>query len=159
MAMDVSRAPISEILRDASQTPPEVAKFDSLVFPATIGVNTLVQPGLVRVPSDYDFSCYGIRGFWQDPGTNPENQALVTFNAREQGRNYDIFTTDQNMAMLVGTSGPANDMIFPERTMFRAGSELQFRFTRAAGWTQGEIDILLGVVLFGEMIAKGIGRR
>ena len=152
--------PISELLRDAQETPPEVSKFDSLVFTATVsaaGALTASVP-LVRVPSDFDFSCYGMRGWCQNYGTLTSDIARVTFNIRESGRNKDLFTSDQNLAVLVTENGPANDMIFPERTLLRAGAELQPRFTFAAGWAVAEAR-LMGFVLFGQMIAKGIGRR
>jgi hypothetical protein len=156
--------PITELIRDASETPPEVSKFDSLVFTATLNNLTGVLVGqvpLIRIPSDYDFSCYGLRGWAQNPFENPFNIGLVTFNVRESGRNQDIFaTTDQQMASLVAPTGPANDLIFPERTLLRAGAELQARFTIAPGWVPGVAgNKLLGFILFGQSIAKGVGRR
>jgi hypothetical protein len=156
--------PITELVRDASELPPEVTKFDSLVFTASLASATGIltaQVPLIRVPSDYDFSCYGLRGWVQNPGDQPSNLGLITFNVRESGRNQDIFaTTDQQMASLVAPSGPANDLIFPERTLLRAGCELQARFTVAPGWiVSAGATKLVGFILFGQSIAKGIGRR
>jgi hypothetical protein len=155
------RKPITELVRDASELPPEITKFDSLIFTASVSTTgaLLASVPLLRIPSDYDFSCYGMRGWVQGYAGFGDNAALVTFNARESGRNQDIFATvDQNLASLVTPSGPANDLIFPERQLFRAGSELQARFSFAAGYST-PLNRLMGFIFFGQLIAKGVGRR
>jgi hypothetical protein len=154
------RRPITELIRDASDLYPEITKCDSLVFTANVGANGLLtaQIPMIRIPSDFDFSFYGLRGWAQDYATFADDAARVTFNVRESGRNQDIFpTTDQQMAALVTPGGPANDLIFPERTLLRAGSELTARMAIAAGWNKGAR--LLGFVMFGQMIAAEAGRK
>lgn len=132
----------------------EDSNVDAIMFFVDIpGTGVIAaQPPTVRVHPEFLFGMRKLYGFAQDPATNPENIAAVTFQIRELGRGIDVFTTSQNLALLV--AGGSSDWPFEWDTpwTFRDGAEIQVTFAVDPNlWTPGEAK-RVGISILGDKV-------
>jgi len=122
---------LSTHLRDILGLPPEVMRVDLVSVPVTIGADgAMAQPPMVSLHADYASELFAIAGFVQNPTIEPHLAPLVRFNAREDGRNFDIFSTDVEMSYLVSSFGPGHKLEFPRGAyVFRPGARVKVRFS------------------------------
>lgn len=145
-------------IKDVPVIAPEVAQLDIFNFEASIPASgAITQPTPVKVPSQYAFEIYGLRGYIQSPGDAVANFPLITFNVVEQGKR-SIFGTDQSMAALLNILGPADTIWFPRSCyLVSPGGELRTTFARGTGWGGG--TKLVGIQLIGGLVAPNKERR
>lgn len=87
---------------------PEDMRLEDLQFRVQIdptGAITFQTPSIMLI-SRYQFALRRIMGFALDPEFVGAAAALVSFQVREQGRNFDIFKRPISMASILSTSGP-----------------------------------------------------
>ncbi len=140
--------------RDVLGISPEVAHLDAIVLEGTVTSSTsITQPTSVRVPADYDFELFGIGACISNPSDTTADAALVSFNIREQGRNFDIFTSNVPLQQFVSTTGPNAPLLF-ERGLYKfsAGSDIKGTLYAKSGWGGGAKYVW--VTLLGNMIRK-----
>jgi hypothetical protein len=122
---------ITDHLREILRLPPELSRIDMVSFVCAIDANGIVtaQPGTVRLDPDYQHELFAIIGWSQNPAVAYAGIPYVTFNIREQGRNFDIFVTNANMAALTTNVGPGSQVEYPRGSyVFRKGADVQVRF-------------------------------
>jgi hypothetical protein len=103
---------LSAHFRDVLGITPEVAHLDVVDMPGTVTSSTsITQPSTVRVHSEMDFEVFGISAYISALATNFVDVALITFNIRESGRSFDMFTSDPNLSSFMNTSGSLPPMI------------------------------------------------
>ncbi|MFH1690393.1 MAG: hypothetical protein ABIE42_09180 [Candidatus Eisenbacteria bacterium] len=150
-------------IRDVLDLPPEVVRVDHLRWEATISTAGVVslQAVDVAIPKGMDFVLRRIRGYIQEAAADqiPDNWARITFKAREEGRNFDVFTSLISMAELLATLGPAPDMVFDTGIYrFSGGHAIKGTFavdTTATGpgaWTASVNQKVVGVVFTGDLV-------
>lgn len=145
-------------IKDVPAIAPEVAQIEIANFEASIPASgSITQPTTYKVPSQYAFEIYGLRGYIQSPGDSVANFPLITFNVAEQGKR-NIFGTDQSMASLLNILGPGETIWFPRSCyLVSPGGELKATFTRGTGWNGG--TKLVGIQLIGGLVAPNQARR
>jgi hypothetical protein len=87
---------------------PEDMRLEDLQFRVQIdptGAITFQTPAIMLI-SRYQFALRRIMGFAMDPEFAGTALSLVSFQVREQGRNFDIFKRPISLASIIGTSGP-----------------------------------------------------
>lgn len=153
-----SNSGLLQHLKDVPVLAPEVAQLDIFNFEASIPASgSITQPSTVKVPSQYAFEVFGIRGYIQSPGDAVANFPLITYNIQEQGKRA-MFGTDQSMAMLLNILGPAGTIWFPRSLyLVSPGGELKATFSRGTGWGGG--TKLVGIQLIGGLVAPNKERR
>ena len=148
---------VSSWLTEIQDIVPDIEKVDAITFTASVTAagGIVTQATQVRVNPDYDFVLFGIIGFLEDPNTSPADIARITFQCREAGRNYDVFTTPLNMGGLVGNSGPSAPIEWRPQGVyvFRHGAEIQPTFAITAALAAAG-PRTVGVILYGANVRK-----
>lgn len=153
--------PIENYLADIAKLPPELTRPEQLNFriqidrsgaPATITTTTPSR----RVEPEYVFALRRIKAFVSNPELNGIDVDLMEFQIRDQGRaRGGIFDSRVNMAVLVGPSGPAHDMVFDSFYAFVPGSDVIVDWTpdlTLLGGVQDETRVVYGVSLTGDLV-------
>lgn len=133
---------ITEHMEEILGLPPEIARIDAATFRCTTSAAGLVtaQPATVRLNTDYESEIFAMIGTCSEPN-EPAGAtngivfgSFLEFNVREQGRNFDMFTTNIPMSELVGLAGSLGQVEWPRGSyVFRAHADVQVRFTALAG--------------------------
>jgi hypothetical protein len=151
---------ITDHLREVLHLPPEISRIDMVTFVCDIAADGTIttQPGTVRLDPDYEHELFGIIGWMQDPENGFAAIPLVSFNIREQGRNFDIFVNNPRMAGLVTSVGTGNQVEYPRGAyVFRRGADVQVRFNVTDVVAYNALvdeDKLYGIVLLNNMARK-----
>lgn len=151
---------ITEHLREILDLPPELSRIDQISFACdiTAAAAAITQPATVRLNPDYQHELFAIIGYVNQPATDPGLPTLCNFNLREQGRNFDIWTTNSPMAMYVGPGGSYGMIEYPRGAyVFRSGADVQCRFqvpNAAAYIAAATIDKTWGITLLTNMVRK-----
>lgn len=66
------------------------------------------QSEAIQIVSRYNFAFRRVVGWIMDPDLAGPAPALLSFNVREQGRNFDVFKRPVSMQSLLSRSGSAN---------------------------------------------------
>lgn len=85
---------------------PEDMRLEDLQFRVQIDPlgNILFQTDPIMLVSRYNFAFRRIMGFMMDPDLAGASPALVNFQVKESGRNFDIFKRPVSIASLLGTA-------------------------------------------------------
>lgn len=153
------------LLRDLREIPPEVARFDHMRFEAQItAAGAIAQQAVaVRVPQGFDFAVRRITGYIQEAAADqtPDNWARIRFQCREEGRNFDTFTSRLSMASLLSVLGPSSGFDFdPLFFKFMGGHSVEPEFdinvaaTGPGAWTPSANVKVVGVVFLGTLVAN-----
>lgn len=105
---------------------PEDMRIEALEYRVQIAADGQIQfnTDAKQLVSNYTFTPRRIYGFAMDPATTGSSQALVSFNLREQGRNFDYFKNAVSMGDLVGPAGTLNPMIWDGTYINVPGTQL-----------------------------------
>lgn len=128
---------------------PEDMRIEALEYRVQIDAAGLIQfqTDAIQLVSNYTFTPRRIYGFVMDPATSGSAPALVTFNLREQGRNFDYFKRAVSMGDLVGPAGTLNPMIWDGTYINVPGTQL------AVNWS---VDTTRWPVLVGTFKEFGV---
>jgi hypothetical protein len=87
---------------------PEDMRIEDLEFRVKINPDGTIEFSTdpITLISRYNFAISDIAGFAMDPDLLGAAAALVSFQVRESGRNFDIFKRPISMAALLQPSGP-----------------------------------------------------
>lgn len=153
--------PIQNYLADIASLPPELTRPEQMSFriqidrstnPATIVATTPSR----RIEPEYVFALRRIKAFVTDPAENGVDVDLVEFQIRDQGRaRGGIFDSRVNMAVLVGPSGPAHDMVFDSFYAFVPGADVIVDWApdlNLLGGIQDQDRVVYGVSLTGDLV-------
>lgn len=149
---------ITDHLREVLHLPPELSRINMVTFVCDIaadgGITT--QPPSVRLDPDYQHELFGIIGWMQNPAVAFAGVPYVSFNIREQGRNFDLFVNNPRMASLVSAVGVSAQIEYPRGAyVFRQGADVQVRFqmTDVAAYAAvgSQEDKLYGITLLTNM--------
>lgn len=92
-------------LKELRDLPPEIAGVDLLSFPALVtAAGVITQPDSQSLPGGFLAELCEIRGYGQNPGTDPELPPKIEFNVRDRERAGNLFTTNVEMAHLMGST-------------------------------------------------------
>ncbi len=156
MTEHAGAGPILDYLRDISRVRPELAGIEQYSFTADInaaGVITAQTASRTTHP-DFVFAMRRAKGFVQDPAVSPAAPSLVQWNVRDQGRQTDVFRDPIFLSIMVGTSGPAHDMLWDSAYVFIQGADVSVAWTvDAAAWAAlVGVPKLVGVSLTGDKV-------
>jgi len=88
--------------------PPENMRVENLQYRLRVdptGLVTFATPA-VQIISMYNFAIRRVYGSMMQPLLAGAAPALVNFNIREQGRNFDVFKVPVSMASILNSNGP-----------------------------------------------------
>ncbi len=90
--------------------PPEDMRIEDLQFRVQIDPlgNITTETPAVTLISRYNFAFRRVSGFIMDPDLAGAAPALVNFQIREQGRDFDVFKRPVSMSSLLSRSGSGN---------------------------------------------------
>jgi len=90
--------------------PPENMRIEDLQFRVRIDPTGTItaQSEKVTLVSRYNFAFRRVTGFIMDPDLAGAAPALVNFQVREEGRDFDVFKRPVSMASLLSRSGSGN---------------------------------------------------
>ena len=133
---------LSRHWKDVKNLKPEVAGIDVMSFPVLVtAAGVITQPQQQSTPAGFYAELFGIKGYMQNPATDPELAPLIDFNVRDRERSGDLFTTNMEMAYLVDATTGGGEGIFFQRGLyvFDPGSTIQVKFaidgTATTGYT------------------------
>jgi len=88
--------------------PPENMRVENLQYRVRIDPTGLVtfNTGDIQIVSMYNFAIRRVYASMMQPLLAGAAPALVNFNLREQGRNFDVFKTPASLACGVNNNGP-----------------------------------------------------
>jgi len=131
---------------------PDVAGIDALDFRVQIPTTGLIaaQPTKQTLPGGFWAELFEVRAWMQDPATDPETAALVTFNVKDSKRSGNLFSTDWYIASLLNPAGGLHPAHFP-RGLYRfdPGSDISVKFTVDNQATVGYSSLISAVKHFG----------
>jgi len=132
---------------------PEDMRIEALEYRVQIDATGQVtfQTDARQLVSSYTFTPRRIYGFALDPATTGSAPALVSFNLREQGRNFDYFKAPVSLGDMVGPGGTTNPMIWDGTYINVPGTQL------AVNWSVDSTRWPLLVGTFKEFGVKILG--
>lgn len=131
---------------------PDVAGIDVLDFRVQIPTTGVIasQPTKQTLPGGFWAELFEVRAWMQDPATDPELAALVTFNVKDSKRSGNLFSTDWYIASLLNPAGGLHPAFF-SRGLYRfdPGSDVSVKFTVDNQATVGYSTLSAAVKHFG----------
>jgi len=118
---------LSSHLRDVLRLPPELMRIDVASFPVMVRQDgQMSPPPPVSLHAEYASELFALAGFMQNADQDAHLAPLVRFNCREDGRNFDVFSTDIEMAYLVNRAGSGHLIEYPRGAyVFRPGARVK----------------------------------
>ncbi len=125
MMRAITGGPLMAHSRDVLALPPELMRIDLVSFAFDIGPRGQVTGDTqASLHADFAAELYAISAFAEDPTADLPLAPFVTINLREDGRNFDHFTTPIELAYFLRPGAPA--VTFPRGAyVFRPGARVR----------------------------------
>ena len=145
--------PLLQYIQEAPLIKYDVMRTELIQFQAGItNAGVITQPPQVTLPTDFHFINTGLMGYVQDPVTDSDDIANVTFQIWSNTERRFLFNQPINMALLCRTNGPVDPIVWRGIHPFTPGDLLTCTFAIPAGYATTNNKVM-GVVLIGDLIA------